>query len=190
MDESSNDPIEDPELVAAVRRLRDEALEEAAELEIETDLWERRHLDLGGVALRAMMEGDQWQVMVGERSFDGGVVHVGKDFVGLTDEHENLYDIAHRAIDVINVVGREPSNGRAPYSFRPTLLAGRIADIASRGRACEVGDEEGRLSLAGRIEAIGRDHVVFRLANGGASILPHTAIGYIVRRPEQTRRSR
>jgi len=119
----------DADFWAMARRVRQTAEEELAEVEWETERAELKREDLAARSLRAMMEGERWQLSAGARVVEGQVVHVGLDFTAVADRAGNRHDIAHRAVELIRVVAVEPGSGRAPASLRPATLRARLLDL-------------------------------------------------------------
>ncbi len=181
----SNPMGDDPELTDMLRRLRFERDQELAELEDEADRLEAKQSDLPRVAMKAMMAGELWSVSFGERTFDGHAVHVGDDFVGLSDAGGNLLDIAYVAIDFIKVARQNGAPGHAPVTLRPATLRGRLLALQET-RLVEIGG--GHWSLTGRIETANSDHIELRPSADAHVIIPMDSIGYVVRRPPEHRR--
>ena len=178
----------DSELAAILRQLRHERDEELAELEDETERLEVKQSDLRRVGLMAMMAGERWKVVVGERSFEGTVAHVGSDFVGLVDDVGNLFDAPFTSIGYVSSVGTEPSVGRAPTTLRPATFRGRLLGLQEH-RPVEVGGLAGTWSLEGTIDSVNVDHMMLDNANGSRSVIPLASVAFIVRRPQQSRRA-
>ncbi len=177
---------DDRELTGMLRRLRFERDQEMAELEDEAERLEAKRSDLPRLAMTAMMAGEPWGVSFGERTFDGHIVHIGDDFVGLTDQAGNLADITYRAIDYISAERRHSSPGRAPTTLRPATFRGRLLGL-QEGRQLELGGAAG-WSLPGTIESVNVDHLTLTATNGHPTIIPLTSIGFILRRPLTRRR--
>jgi hypothetical protein len=178
---------DDPEVTAMLRRMRFERDQEMAELEDETERLEAKQSGLPRVALKAMMAGELWSVSFGERTFDGHVVHVGDDFVGLTDAAGNLLDIVYRAIDFISENQGNPPIGRAPTTLRPATFRGRLLAL-QEGRPLEVGGSTGSWSLTGTIESVNGDHLTLSATTGRSALAPLSSIGFTIRRPISTQR--
>lgn len=178
---------DDAELTAMLRRLRHERDQELAELEDEAERLEAKQSDLPRVAMKAMMAGDLWSVSFGERTFDGHVVHVGDDFVGLTDRAGNLLDIAYRAINFISENKGDPAIGRAPTTLRPATFCGRLLAL-QEGRPLELGGRAGSWSLTGTIESVNGDHLTLSTTAGRSVVAPLSSIDFTLRRPLSTQR--
>jgi len=164
-----------------LRRLRLERDQELAELEDEADRLEAKQSDLPRVAMKAMMAGELWSISFGDRTFDGYVVHVGDDFVELSDAAGNLLDISYAAINFVKVLESEASPGRAPTTLRPATLRGRLLAM-QEGRAVEIGGSRGMWSLDGVIESVNSDHVALSASTAGRFVAPLCSIDFIVRR--------
>ena len=178
---------DDAELTAMLRRLRHERDQELAELEDEAERLDAKQSDLPRVAMKAMMAGDLWSVSFGERTFDGHVVHVGDDFVGLTDRAGNLLDIAYQAINFIKEMGSDGSQGRSPTTLRPATLRGRLLGL-QEGREVEFGGG-GAWIAAGTIGSVNVDHAAVDTRDGVRIVVPLSSVGFIVRRPAIGRRN-
>jgi hypothetical protein len=178
----------DADFWAMARRVRQTAEEELAEVEYETERAELKREDLTARSVRAMMEGERWQVMAGPRVIEGIVVHTGMDFVGLQDRAGNLHDVAHRAIDVIRLVEVEPGSGRAPFTFRPATLRARLLGL-EQGRSVELAGATGTWALQGTIDSVNVDHLVLVDHNQQVSLIPLDAIGSLSRSTPSHRRS-
>ncbi len=180
---------DDAELTAMLRRLRHERDQELAELEDEAERLEAKQADLPRVAMKAMMAGDLWSVSFGERTFDGHVVHVGDDFVGLTDRAGNLLDVVYRAINSIAVIESKSSPGRAPTTLRPATFRGRLLAL-QEGRQLELLGVNGHTVADGVVMSVNADHVACRTATHDLTLVPNDAMIGALRRPEQHRRDR
>ncbi|MEM9130817.1 MAG: hypothetical protein AAF962_04065 [Actinomycetota bacterium] len=183
------DPLSDTEFMALARRVRQTAGEELAEIEYETERAELKRQDLTARAMQAMMEGERWQVDLGARVIDGIVVHVGQDFTGLQDRAGNLHDVAHRAISLIRLAGRDTTQGRAPITLRPATFIARLLGLELQ-REVELAGNGGAWSVVGTIESVNSDHVVFNERNGETAVIPVRSIGYLGRAAERRDRVR
>jgi hypothetical protein len=181
--------ISDEGFWAMARRVREEATEELAEIEYETERAEVKRQDLTARSMRAMMEGERWQVSVGSRMIDGVVVHPGENYVGLQDRVGNLHDVVHEALVMIRVVEVDPSLGRAPITFRPATFRARLLSL-EQVREVELGGYDGSWSLVGTIDSVNVDHVQFLQRGTESAIVPIDAIGYLTRMVSPRDRSR
>jgi hypothetical protein len=180
---SMDDPLEsisDASFWAMARRVREEATDELAEIEYETERAEVKRQDLTARSMRAMMEGERWQVGLGPRKIDGVVVHAGENYVGLQDRAGNLHDVVHAALRMIRVVEVDPSMGRAPITFRPATFRARLLGL-EQVREVELGGTDGSWSLVGTIDSVNVDHLVFLQRGTETAIIPLDAIGYLSR---------
>jgi hypothetical protein len=180
-------PWSDAEFQALARRVRRTAEEELAEIEYETERADLKREDLTARSMRAMMEGERWQVMAGPRVIDGAVVHAGLDFTCLEDRAGNLHDLTHRAIEVIRLVGQDPTGGRAPITLRPATFRARLLGLEQH-RAVELAAAAASWVLQGTIDSVNSDHLVLIDANGNTSVIPIAAIGALSRSPIEHRR--
>lgn len=177
----------DADFWAMARRVRQTAEEELAEIEWETERAELKREDLAARSLRGMMEGERWQLSAGARVVEGQVVHVGLDFTALTDRAGNRHDIAHRAVELIRVVGVEPGSGRAPATLRPATLRARLLDLEQMD-VVELTSARGSWALRGTIDSVNVDHLVLVDAVGQVSVVPLDAIGTVTRITAEHRR--
>lgn len=184
-------PDDDPdaEFWALARRVRNAAAEELAEIEWETDRAEEKRQDLTARSVRAMMEGERWNVSFGSRLVDAIVVHAAQDFVGLQDRAGNLHDVHVEALSLITVTGVDPGQGRAPITFRPATFRARLLSF-EQVREVELESRRGDWSLRGLIESVNVDHVVVHDRSGQVAVAPIDAIGSISRTPRLDRRGR
>ncbi len=177
----------DADFWAMARRVRQTAEEELAEIEWETERAELKREDLAARSLRAMMEGERWQLSAGARVVDGQVVHVGLDFTALADRAGNRHDVAHRAVELIRVVAVEPGTGRAPATLRPATLRARLLDL-EQVEMVELASARGTWALRGTIDSVNVDHLVLVDTTGQASVVPLDAIGTVTRITAEHRR--
>ncbi len=184
-----DEPLADPEFLALARRVRLAAEDELAEIEDETERARVKQQDLTARSMQAMMEGERWQVLIGGRTIDAIVVHVGQNFTGLQDRSGNLHDVTHAALGRIRVLGTDPTQGRAPVTLRPATFLARLLDLEER-RQVELVGHGAAWSIHGELASVNRDHVVVSEAGGGMSIIPLEAIAYVGRAAEPPGRVR
>jgi hypothetical protein len=177
----------DADFWAMARRVRQTAEEELAEIEWETERAELKREDLAARSLRAMMEGERWQLSAGARVVEGQVVHVGLDFTAVADRAGNRHDIAHRAVELIRVVAVEPGSGRAPASLRPATLRARLLDL-EQVDLVELASARGSWALRGTIDSVNVDHLVLVDTTAQVSVVPLDAIGTVTRVTAEHRR--
>jgi ribulose 1,5-bisphosphate carboxylase large subunit-like protein len=185
--EDHDEPFDDQEFLALARRVRQTADEELSEIEYETDRAELKRQDLTARSMQAMMEGERWQLSLGDRMIEGQVVHAGENFVGLEDRLGNLHDVVHDAVGFIRVTETDPRQGRAPLSLRPATLVARLRGLEQL-RQVELAGRDGTWSVVGTIESVNRDHLIVVERTGETSILPLQAIAYLGRHVEHRRR--
>ena len=185
--EKHHDSFDDEEFLNLARRVRQTADEELSEIEYETDRAELKRQDLTARSMQAMMEGERWQVSLGERMVEGQVVHAGQNFIGLEDRHGNLHDVAHDAVAFIRVAETNPRQSRAPLSLRPATLVARLRGVEQL-RHVELAGRDGTWSVVGTVESVNQDHVIVIDRTGETSILPLRSIGYLGRHVEHRRR--
>lgn len=176
----------DPELAEMLRRLRFERDQELAELEDEAERLQAKQSTLPAVAIMAMMAGEGWNVAYAERSFEGRIVHVGGDFVGMADRAGNLADISFEAIEYISHLA-STTDGRAPVALRPATLRGRLLGL-QEDRPVEIGGTSGKWALSGSIESVNTDHLSMVMTSGVRASVPLSSIGFVLRRPIASRR--
>lgn len=181
--------ISDQSFWSMARRLRQEATQELAEIEHETERAEAKRQDLTARSIRAMMEGERWQLSLGARTVEGIVVHPGENFVGLQDRLGNLHDVVHTAVTLIRVVEVDPAAGRAPTTFRPATFRARLLSLEEI-REVELGPADGSWSLLGTIDSVNLDHVQLVARDAATLIVPIDAIGYVSRATAPRGRSR
>jgi hypothetical protein len=177
------DPLEsisDESFWSMARRVRQEASEELAEIEYETDRAEVKRQDFTARSMRAMMEGERWQVIVGSRTIDGVVVHPGENYVGLQDRVGNLHDVVHAALAMVRVIEVDPELGRAPMTFRPATFRARLLSL-EQVREVELAGRDGSWSLLGTIDSVNIDHIQFMQRDAETTLVPIDAIGYLGR---------
>lgn len=177
----------DADFWAMARRVRQTADEELAEIEWETERAELKREDLAARSLRAMMEGERWQLSAGARVVEGQVVHVGLDFTAVADRAGNRHDIAHRAVELIRVVAVEPGTGRAPATLRPATLRARLLDL-EQVEMVELASARSTWALRGTIDSVNVDHLVLVDTAGQTSVVPLDAIGTVTRVAAEHRR--
>lgn len=177
----------DADFWALARRVRQTAEQELAELEQETERALLKREDLTARSVRAMMEGERWQVAVGSRTVEGIVVHAAMNFLGLQDRAGNLHDVVHAAIAMIRVVEVDPTQGRAPITFRPATFRARLLSLEQL-RPVELAGATGGWNLRGTIESVNSDHLVLVEPNDQVSLIPIDAIGSLSRTPPRHRR--
>ena len=177
----------DVDFWAMARRVRQTAEEELAELEYETERAELKREDLTARSVRAMMEGERWQVVVGPKVIEGIVVHAGMNFVGLQDRAGNLHDLVHTAIAMIRLVEHDPPAGRTPITFRPATFRARLLSLEQL-RSVELSGASGSWSLQGVIDSVNSDHVVLVDHNQQISLVPIDSIGMLSRAADRHRR--
>lgn len=177
----------DADFWAMARRVRQTAEAELAEIEYETERAELKREDLTARSVRAMMEGERWQVVVGPKVIEGIVVHAGMNFVCLQDRAGNLHDLVHDAIAMIRLVGTDPRAGRTPITFRPATFRARLLSL-EQARPVELAGAGGSWSIQGIIDSVNSDHVVLVDHNGHTSLVPIDSIGTMSRAVDRHRR--
>ena len=177
----------DADFWAMARRVRQTAEEELAEIEWETERAELKREDLSARSLRAMMEGERWQLVTGPRVVEGQVIHVGLDFSSLLDRAGNRHDIPHRAIELIRVVALDPGTGRAPATVRPATFRARLLDLEQL-EVVELASARGSWALRGTIDSVNVDHLALVDGADQVSVVPIDAIGCVTRVPVEHRR--
>src|SRR5438067_9117239 len=128
MGDRPDDDAFEAELRDASRRADAEAREVQEELEGYVEAGRDRRRELRDVALEAMHRGDIVAVSVGERSFNGVVVHVGQDLFTVRDRIGNEVDLLIPAVTGYRVAERVPDGGlplrrTEPERFRHCFFA-------------------------------------------------------------------
>jgi hypothetical protein len=180
-------PWSDEAFWAMARRVRQVAEQELAEIEYETERAELKREDLTARSVRAMMEGERWQVVVGPKVIEGIVVHAGMNFLGMQDRAGNLHDLVHHAIGIIRVVEHDPTMGRAPITFRPATFRARLLSLEQM-RPVELAGASGSWTVMGTIESVNSDHLILSDHNQQMSLVPIDAIGSVSRSTPRHRR--
>ncbi len=180
-------PWSDEAFWGMARRVRQVAEQELAEIEYETERAELKREDLTARSVRAMMEGERWQVVVGPKVIEGIVVHAGMNFLGMQDRAGNLHDLVHHAIGIIRVVEHDPGIGRAPITFRPATFRARLLSLEQM-RPVELAGASGSWTVMGTIESVNSDHLILSDHNQQMSLVPIDAIGSVSRSTPRHRR--
>ncbi|MDQ4129582.1 MAG: hypothetical protein M3133_01090 [Actinomycetota bacterium] len=171
---------EDPELRELGRELRErlggEFRGEAEESERAAAVAAARARSLADIAATLRSRGDLVAVSMRRRSFTGTIVHVGTDFLTLRTPG----GLAHCSLDrpvLLRVVARGQSGGIGPGPGPATFRA-RLLELELDGHEVELGGVLLELQR-GRIRVVGRDHIVFRAADGEECYVALSALDFV-----------
>ncbi len=172
---------EDPELRELGRELRERMGEEfrgeAEESERAAAVAAARSRSLSELAATLRSRGDIVAVSMGRKSLTGTIVHVGADFFTLRTRGGVAHCSLERPI-TLRVVGREHSGGIGPGGGPGTFRA-RLLELELDGREVELGGLLLGDVQRGRIRVVGRDHVVFRSADGEEWYVSLMSLDYV-----------
>ena len=127
---------------------------EAAEDELQTELYRRRQRDLATVLLEAVHRGDRVRAELTDRSFSGPAIYAGADFVTL-DADESHIDIVTTGVTWF--IERRNEGGRDQSGDRLSFKA-RLAETAHRAESVRVVTSTGQVRM-GPISAVAADHI-------------------------------
>ncbi|MDQ3569786.1 MAG: hypothetical protein M3450_01145 [Actinomycetota bacterium] len=171
------------DLDRAMRELRIEHRLEQEDLEEAVELAERAGRTLSEVALEFLYRGDSIRVRVGERTWNGLVVHVGTGVMTLRTQAGAEVDVDYKGLTSMRVIERARLGGRPRVSRHPGELVARLRELANTEEKVELGGR--RLeAVAGIVQVVARSHVEFTTSDGGAWILPLGEIDYLIRSSE------
>lgn len=182
MGAGSTDWREDPQFAEVARELRewvgDEFREEAEEAERLAALAAARRRTLSDVAAELRSRGDRVAVRTGGRTITGVVVHAGGDFLSL-ETPTTVVEVHLRRPVVLSVVERAPSGGREPAGGAATFR-GRLLELEMDDAEIDVVVEGGDV-LSGRLQVVGRDHLVLRSADGEETFVATASVDHVAR---------
>lgn len=152
---------------------------EAEEAERDAAKLEAMRRGLQGVLTELMARGDRVAVEVGRWTFTGPVTHVGRDLASL--------NVAGSRVDLnlgvplsFAVVERVVAGGKGRSPDEAPSLRARLLELESSGEPVEIGVTSSQNTLAGRIAAVGADHVAVGQRPGTADwFVPLTALGFV-----------
>lgn len=139
-------------------RMGEELRLEAETIEHDAALVEVRRRRLADVALELMSRGDLVTAIAGERSLTGRLVYARGD-IAVIEMKSGTADLHLTAGIALRVDERSTEGGTAPRPGSDTLRA-RLLEYEMDDRAIEIWVPDHRLDVAGRIDAVGRDHLV------------------------------
>lgn len=171
---------DDPGLAALGRRLRDELLDEAREVEALVEDSELRARTLEDVGLEIVNRGDKVMVDVPDKRFVGTLTYAGQDFLTLQDE-ESLVDVSMTGGGYFRVVERSKSGGRA-RGEGPGTFEMRLVELKTEMTTVEIGLAVGGQVVTGKIHAVGQDHVVIVDQTKDEWYVPLGSVSYVIRR--------
>jgi hypothetical protein len=153
------------ELSAVLREsVGEEFRAEAEETERLAAVAARRGRTLLDVAAELRSRGDRVAVVAGGRTFLGQVVYVGSDLLRLRLASGDPVDVNVSVPLTVSVVEQSRSCGVAAGTGPATLRA-RLLELEIDRAIVEVVTTEGT-AVRGRVDAVGRDHLLVRTDDG------------------------
>lgn len=139
-----------------------------------------RARDLAQVAYEMLSRGDTVRLTIGTNSVRGVITHARGTLATLaaadgTAVHANLAGPI-----VIDVVERSTAGGRAREQFGPESFIARLRELELASADVEVIVGHSDLNPSGRIEAVGKDHLMIVAEH--ASFIPLAWVGAVRRR--------
>jgi len=183
-DPFSEDPFtSDPELEAMAREFKKTLREEQEELEQISAESLETEIDISFSFLELMWNGSQTRVSVGERFFEGEVVHVGKNIVQMNTGPGTLVDINLPFVGNVFVVAQNVSKGRSILKKDPRTFIARMRELAALPMTeIELGGDSAADSISGRLKLVRSDHVVLAAKDKREWLIPLEKVGYCITR--------
>jgi hypothetical protein len=177
MSEGSLPGADDPELAVLGHAFHDELRAEAEADEALAAKHLLRRRGLADVALELLHRGDRVTAAVAGMSFTGIVRYAAGDLACLRTARTEV-DLRLSAGVVLRVV--EPVRGGGqPRGRGPASFVARLHEHEAGGRAVELGGPALPGGLAGRIEAVGGDHLVLTEPDGRRAYVGLVAVAYV-----------
>lgn len=174
----------DPELEAMAREFKRTLREEQEEIEIISAESLETEIDISFSFLELMWSGSRARVSVGERFFEGEVVHVGKNIIQMTTGPGTLVDINLPFIGNVFVVSQNTTKGRSILKKDPKTFIARMRELASMPMVeIEIGGDTGADSIYGKLKLVRSDHIVLAAKDKREWMVPLAKVGFCISRP-------
>lgn len=173
----------DPELEAMAREFRNALREEQEEIEaISSEAFESE-IDLSFAFLELMWSGAQTRVAVGDKFFEGEVIHVGKNIVQLATTPGTFVDIHIPFISNVFIVDSTNRKGRSVILRDPKTFVARMRELAALPmQEVELGGDNPAAAIGGILKLVRNDHLVIAAKDKREWLIPLNQIGYCITR--------
>ena len=182
--DSDGDIFDDPELANMAREFKRIIREEQEELEEISSAQFESEVDMSFAFLEMLWSGERIRISIGERFFEGTVVHVGKNIVQLVTNPGVVVDIAVHFISNVFIVDKLAGNGRSVMKRDPHTFIARMRELADMPMMeVEIGFDSNATPIVGLLSLVRRDHVVVRTKDKREWLVPLSKAAYCITRP-------
>lgn len=170
----------EPQLHDLEAALRSEIRLEAEEAERDAARSAAMRRTIRDVAADLMAHGDTVAARVSEQhTFEGGIVHVGADFLSIEHRHFRT-DIRLDALAHVGVAHRALTGGRAPSRHEAPAWRARLLELELCGLTIRLGLRGLEEELVGTVVLVGADHLALAGPAGGPErFVPFASVAYL-----------
>lgn len=181
-----DDPFSsDPELAAIAREFRETMRQEQIELEEMSSEFHEASMDMSFAFLELMWSGARIRVLMGEKFFEGNIVHVGKDFVQINAGPGITVDVHNAFITSVFILDRNINQGRPIVKKEPKTFVARLRELAAFPmQHVEIGSDSSTLNVNGILKMVRSDHIVVANRDKKEWLIPTGNIGYCLTRAQ------
>jgi hypothetical protein len=178
------DIFDDPELANMAREFKRIIREEQEELEEISSAQFESEVDMSFALLEMLWSGERIRISIGERFFEGTVIHVGKNIVQIVTNPGIIVDIAVHFISNVFIVDKLAGNGRSVMKRDPHTFIARMRELADMPMMeVEIGFDSNATPIVGLLSLVRRDHVVVRTKDKREWFVPIAKAAYCITRP-------
>jgi hypothetical protein len=181
---TNDDLFDNPDLADMAREFKRILREEQEELEAISSAQFESEIDMAFAALEMMWGGERVRISIGERFFEGTVVHVGKNILQMLTTPGVFVDIAIPAISNVFIVEKYSEKGRAVMKRDPHTFIARMRELADLPmQEVEIGFDSNAAPIVGILSIVRSDHVVVRTRDKREWLVPLAKAAYCITRP-------
>lgn len=180
-----DDIFDDPELAEMAREFKKILREEQEELEAIASEQFESEIDMAFSFLEMMWSGDRIRISIGEKYFEGTIIHVGKNIVQMATTPGVFVDISIEFVASVFVVEKNSAKGRSAMKKDPHTFISRMRELADLPmQEVEIGGESPSSMISGILSLVRSDHVVIRTKDKREWLVPLARAAYCVTRPK------
>lgn len=180
-----DDLFDDPELAEMAREFKQILREEQEELEAIASEQFESEIDMAFSFLEMMWSGERVRISIGERYFEGTIIHVGKNIIQMATTPGVFVDINIEFVSSVFVVEKNSSKGRAAMKRDPHTFISRMRELADLPmQEVELGGESSGSVITGILSLVRSDHVVIRTKDKREWLVPIARAAYCITRPK------